>query len=126
MIAADSSVVIPLLHDHEAETNDLLYEQLCSGNVILPPVVVAELLSYPELKTKHRHRIEGISCLAITDGYWQRAGLMRAKLIKKKLSPKLPDTLIAQSCIDHDVPLLTRDTGFKIFAKHAGLKLYKG
>jgi predicted nucleic acid-binding protein len=35
----------------------------------------------------------------------------------------LGDALIAQSCIDHDVPLITRDTDFRHFAKHCGLKL---
>jgi len=34
--------------------------------------------------------------------------------------------LIAQSCIDGDVPLLTRDRDFKAFAGAAGLDLVLG
>jgi predicted nucleic acid-binding protein len=30
---------------------------------------------------------------------------------------RLADTLIAQSCIDHHVPLITRDVDFRHFAK---------
>jgi len=32
-------------------------------------------------------------------------------------------TLIAQSCIDHHVPLITRDGDFRPFARYAGLTL---
>ncbi len=61
--------------------------------------------------------------LEITPGYWARAGAMRANLIARSLRARLPDALIAQSCIDHDVALITRDTDFRHFAKHCGLKL---
>jgi predicted nucleic acid-binding protein len=44
-------------------------------------------------------------------------------LLARKLRARLPDTLIAQSCIDHDIPLIARDTDFRHFAKHCGLKL---
>jgi predicted nucleic acid-binding protein len=61
--------------------------------------------------------------LEILPGFWQRAGATRASLLAKGIAAKLPDTLIAQSCIDHNVPLITRDTDFRHFAKHCGLKL---
>jgi predicted nucleic acid-binding protein len=35
----------------------------------------------------------------------------------------LGDALVAQSCIDEDVPLLTRDRDFRAFAQAAGLNL---
>lgn len=37
---------------------------------------------------------------------------------------RLGDALIAQACIDADVPLLTRDADFQVFAEVGGLKLY--
>jgi predicted nucleic acid-binding protein len=36
---------------------------------------------------------------------------------------RLGDALIAQSCIDAKVPLLTRDRDFRAFARAAGLRL---
>ena len=36
---------------------------------------------------------------------------------------QLADTLIAQTCIDYGIALLTRDRDFTSFQKHAGLKL---
>jgi predicted nucleic acid-binding protein len=44
-------------------------------------------------------------------------------LIQHQCRPKIADTLIAQSCLDHDVPLITRDVDFKAFQKFAGLQL---
>jgi predicted nucleic acid-binding protein len=35
------------------------------------------------------------------------------------------DTLIAQSCLDHDVPLITRDADFRPFERLARLKLVR-
>ena len=44
-------------------------------------------------------------------------------LLAKGLRANILDTLIAQSCIDHNVALITRDTGFRHFAKYSGLRL---
>lgn len=49
---------------------------------------------------------------------------MRAILIKKKLKTRLADTLIAQSCIDHQIPLITCDGDCKHFGKYGGLELF--
>lgn len=46
-----------------------------------------------------------------------------AKLMTKKLRARLADALIAQSCLDHEIPLITRDRDFQNFAKYAGLNL---
>ncbi len=51
------------------------------------------------------------------------AGSARRLRKQKGLRAKIADTLIAQSCIDHDVALITRDGDFRHFAKHCGLKL---
>ena len=59
-------------------------------------------------------------------GYWQRAGELRAKVLAKRRKARLGDALIAQSCIDHGIPLLTRDRDFRAFAEAAGLDLVIG
>lgn len=64
-----------------------------------------------------------IPLLDISPGYWARAGKLRAMLRKRGYPSKLVDTLIAQCCIDHDVPLLTRDRDFRPFARFGGLVL---
>lgn len=44
-------------------------------------------------------------------------------MLSQQLKAKLADTLIAQSCLDHDVTLVTRDDDFRHFAAARGLKL---
>jgi predicted nucleic acid-binding protein len=61
--------------------------------------------------------------LPVLDRYWQRAGDARRLLRKNGYRAKIADALIAQSCIDHDVALITRDADFRHFAKYCGLKL---
>jgi predicted nucleic acid-binding protein len=60
--------------------------------------------------------------LEITDGYWERAGALRARVLGKGLKARLADALIAQSCLDHRVPLVTADRDFRHFTRH-GLEL---
>jgi len=58
------------------------------------------------------------------DGYWERAGGLRASLLARRRKARLADTLIAQSCLDHDVELVARDPDFTPFAAIGGLKLF--
>lgn len=61
--------------------------------------------------------------LNLTEGYWIRAGLLRAKILKSGHKARLADTLIAQSCLDHQATLVARDRDFRVFHRLAGLKL---
>jgi predicted nucleic acid-binding protein len=100
----------------------MLDERLQQMTLMLSPVVVSELFSNPGFKEAHGRLIQAIPVLDLGPGFWQRAGLTRASLLRRSFRPKLADTLLAQSCIDAAV-LLTRDRDFLPFAQHAGLKL---
>ncbi len=56
-----------------------------------------------------------IPVLTLEPGFWERAGRLRARVIAAGHKAKLADTLIAQSCLDHDVALATRDPDFRHF-----------
>jgi predicted nucleic acid-binding protein len=56
-------------------------------------------------------------------GYWQRAGLLRARVLSKRRKARLGDALIAQTCLDRGIALLTRDKDFRAFADAARLAL---
>ncbi len=88
-----------------------------------PPVVLTELLSDHTLPQDTVRFLRQIPQLGILDGYWERAGELRARLYRRGLKAYIADTLIAQSCLDHDVPLVTRDRDFRHFARFAGLRL---
>lgn len=100
-----------------------LDRSLASGNMAFPPLVLAEILSDPRVPADHREIVLGLPVMEITEGYWLRAAATRSIVLQNRLRARLPDVLIAQSCLDHDVPLLARDRDFHHFEKHCGLKL---
>jgi len=87
------------------------------------PVVLTELLSAPQLPARVAALLKGLPMLEVTAGYWERAGILRSEILSRKLKARLADTLIAQSCLDHDVTLVSRDSDFRHFAAAGGLAL---
>ena len=120
MIAADSSSLVAFLSDEAGADVDLVATAVTNGQLVLPPAVVTEVLSG---SASLQDTLMRVMQLEPTDGYWERAGALRRKLRESGLKAKLGDALIAQSCIDHDVMLITRDNDFRHYAKYCGLKL---
>jgi predicted nucleic acid-binding protein len=124
MIAVDSSSLIAFLRGDEGKDVEALDRCLATRQAVLPPVVISELLSDPKLGREAKTFLTGLPVLDLLDGFWVRAGETRAVILGKGLKAKLADALIAQVCIDHETPLLTRDPDFRRFEKHTGLTLF--
>ncbi len=123
MIAADTSTWIAFLEGSNGEDVQLLDQALEDRQVLMVPVVLTELLSDPKLPSEVAETLSAVPMIEIGNDYWQRAGILRAKAIAKRRKARLGDALIAQSCIDRGVPLLTRDGDLRAFADAAGLDL---
>jgi predicted nucleic acid-binding protein len=121
MIAADTSTWIAFLEGDKAEDTDLLDRALGDRQVWMVPVVLTELLSDPGLPAEVADTLTQVPLVEIDKGYWQRAGLLRGSVLSKHRKARLGDALIAQSCIDHGISLLTRDRDFRAFADAADL-----
>lgn len=121
MIACDTSSLSAFLLGEKGDDVEQVADAAKAGQLTLSPVVVTEILSATDLALGTV--LNSIAVLELLDGYWERAGLNRRLLRRKGLKAKVADALIAQSCIDHDVTLITRDSDFRHFAKHCGLKL---
>ncbi|MGO9211485.1 MAG: PIN domain-containing protein [Terriglobales bacterium] len=126
MIAADTSTWIAFLEGSVGEDAQLLDRALGDRQVLMVPVVLTELLSDPKLPSGVAETLSDVPLIEIGLGYWQRAGVLRAKALAKRRKARLGDALIAQSCIDQGIPLLTRDRDFRGFAEAAGLHLVLG
>src|SRR5437899_1388281 len=109
MIAADTSVLIDYFQGKKTIQTEKLDELLSYHSLILPSVVLVEILSDSLLPKKFIEKMLELPILEPTENFWQRAGINRSKLISKKLKARLADTLIAQSCIDYQTPLITSD-----------------
>ena len=122
MIAADSSSLGRYLDGKRGfDVNEVL-RGIAQTDLIVPPVVIAELLSDPALPVHYADKILAMRMLELRAGYWYRSGELRANTLREGYKAKLADVLIAQSCIDHDVVLITNDADFRHFVR-AGLKL---
>ncbi|MFZ0332812.1 MAG: PIN domain-containing protein [Candidatus Acidiferrales bacterium] len=126
MIAADTSTWIAFFEGHEGEDVRLLDRALEDRQVVMVPVVLTELLSDPQLAASVAEIVLDVPLIETESGYWQRAGKLRAKTLARERKARLGDALIAQSCIDARVPLITRDRDFRAFADDADLRLLAG
>jgi predicted nucleic acid-binding protein len=123
MIAIDTSSLISFFNG-DSGSDVLAVEMALEQHLaVLPPIVLSEILSAPHLPTELMRLIRQVPLLELKERFWERAGLLRAKILAKNLKARLADTLIAQICVDHHVALITRDKDFKHFTKVAGLKI---
>lgn len=122
MIAIDTSSFARYLDGIDAGDTQAVEMALKSKSGVFPPPVLAELLSNPQMPPEVQEITGRVPLLDLLDGYWERAGLLRATLLEDGYKAFLADCLIAQSCIDHKVPLITHDRDFGHFVK-AGLEV---
>lgn len=121
MVCADTSSLVAYWRGEEGPDVQVLNQALNDGSLVLAPVCLAEVLSDPALPPELEKAILRIPVLGVLSGYWERSGKLRARMWQRGYRPKLADTLIAQSCLDHQVPLVTRDRDFRGFGKAAAL-----
>jgi predicted nucleic acid-binding protein len=126
VIAADTSSWIAFLEGDSGEDADLLDRALEDRQLVMVPAVLTELLSDPKLPSDVTETISDVPLIETASSYWQRAGVLRAKVLAKRRKARLGDALIAQSCIDHGIPLITRDRDFRAFAEAANLNVILG
>jgi predicted nucleic acid-binding protein len=123
LIALDTSSLIALLRNDDGPDVEAVDAALELQQAVLPPVVLTEILSDPKLDREVAFLVRHLPVLSIRPGFWERAAAVRASLLGKRLKARLADSLISQSCIDHQTPLITRDTDLRHFAAHAKLRL---
>lgn len=123
MLCIDTSSLIAYLEGAAGPDVNLVDQAFSDEVGIVSPVTITEILSDPNLNRSVMELILQLPVLPITDGFWERAGMLRAKLLRAGHKAKLADTLIAQNCLDHGASLLTRDEDFKAFKRVAGLRI---
>jgi predicted nucleic acid-binding protein len=126
LIAADTSTWIAFLQGDGSEDTQLLDKALEDRQVLMVPAVLTEVLSNPELLQEVADTLCEVPLIEVKTGYWERAGALRAKVLANRRKARLGDALIAQTCVDRGIPLLTRDRDFRAFAEAAGLDLVIG
>jgi predicted nucleic acid-binding protein len=125
VIAIDSSSLIAYLSGASGSDVAAVEVALADKQGCLPPVVLTELLSVRRLPSTVPPLLRQMPFLAVSDGYWERAGALRARVLASRRRAPLSDALIAQSCLVHGVALITRDADFVHFERLTRLKLVR-
>ena len=123
MIALDSCVLVDFFSAAPSPERENARELIKNRVAVIAPATLTELLSDPKGGRAAAAILDEFAMLPLTDGYWERAGHLRAKVRQAGRKAALGDALIAQACIDSDVALLTRDDDFAAYVKLGGLKL---
>lgn len=123
MIAADSSTWVAFFEGASGHDTELLDKALADRQALMIPAVFTELFSDPVLPPAAARALLDIPMIEFQEGYWHRAGLLRAKVLSHRRKARLGDALIAQTCLDRNIPLLTRDQDFLAFADASQLNL---
>lgn len=122
MIAIDTSSLRRWSRNEAGADVSRTDRAILNGEAALPPVVLAEALSSPAVEQRFVDFVLTLPLLDVDEGYWQRAGDLRRSVLRDGFKAKLSDALIAQTCIDKNVPLITHDSDFRHFMR-AGLIL---
>ena len=126
MIAADTSTWIAFLEGKAGADTELLDRALDDRQLVMVPAVLTEILSDPTLPSGVADTLTDVPMIDLEPGYWRRAGALRAKVLAKRRKARLGDALIAQSCIDRGIPLITRDRDLHAFVDAARLDIVLG
>jgi predicted nucleic acid-binding protein len=123
VISADTSSLIAYFQGEVALDTKAVQLAVDDQTLHLSPIVISELLSDLSARSTIERVVLALPRLEPKAGYWERCGFLRRTLILRGFKARVSDALIAQSSIDYSMPLITRDTDFRHFVKHCGLKL---
>jgi len=122
-VVADTSIWIP---HFRGEQIDALLTALSDGTVVVPPLVIAELISGAQ-QADDRAAIGELLQDAPSHPtpleHWIAVGELRRELRRRGLDVSTPDAHVAQCALDRDAVLLTRDAIFRRIARHIPLRL---
>jgi predicted nucleic acid-binding protein len=123
VIAADSSSLIAYLEGEEADDIALIERAVADRELVFAPPVVMELRAGAIPNDGLEALLARTRLIPIDAGLWDRAGRHRRLLIEKGLKTRFAGAIVAQCCIDADVPLIARDRDYRHFERWCGLKL---
>jgi len=126
VVVVDTSVWIDFL---AGRPTPLLEDALAEGRVVLPPLVVAELISgarRPRDRAAITDLIRELPLHETPLDHWVRVGELRRTLKEKGIAVSTPDAHVAQCALDRDALLLSRDAVFTRITKGVGLRVQSG
>lgn len=125
-VVADTSVWVDFLAGGDVP---LLVDALAQTTVVLPPIVVAELMSGARRRRDRAAIADLVRDLPLHETpveHWLRVGELRRTLRGLGLSVSTPDAHVAQCALDRSALLLSRDAVFRRITQHCALRVATG
>ncbi len=123
-VIVDTSVWIDFFAGNPAPE---LEEALSAGSAVIPPLVVAELVSGAsgEQRGMLGELLQDAPVHETPLDHWIRVGDLRRELAREGVAVTIPDAHVAQCALDRDAVLLSRDAAFTRIARHTRLRLHR-
>ena len=122
-IVIDASVWIDALSGEKIQRVE---DALADGSAVIPPLVIAELVTGAVTPAMREAIGEFLQVTWIHDTpleHWIDVGTLRRTLARKGVNVTIPDAHVAQCALDRDAVLLATDKIFREIAKYAPLRL---
>lgn len=122
-VVADTSVWIDFFAGRAVPS---LEDALAHGLVVLPPIVVAELVSGARTSRDRAALIDLVTTLPVHETpieHWVRVGELRRRLRIRGIAVSTPDAHVAQCALDRETVLLSRDAVFARIAAVSPLRV---
>jgi len=122
-VVADTSAWIDLFAGRPIPA---LEEALRDGMVVLPPIVIAELISgarRPRDRAAIQDLVADLHLHETPAEHWIRVGDLRRRLAARGVAVSTPDAHVAQCALDLNAILLSRDAVFARIAEVVPLRL---
>lgn len=122
-VVVDTSVWIAFL---AGAGTPAIEDALAAGTLLIPPIVVAELVSGADTREKQSaigDILQEAPVQETTLDHWIRVGELRRMLARKGVNVTVPDAHVAQCALDRDAILLSRDAVFTQIARHTALRV---
>jgi len=123
VVVVDSSAWIEFFRGRDIP---LLETALAEARVVVPPIVVAELVSGATSRgdvARVADLVQELPLVETTREHWIRVGELRRKVRAKGLGISTPDAHVAQCALDLGGVLLSTDTVFRRLARLASLRV---
>lgn len=121
-VLVDSSVWIDFFSGHPTPA---LEQALADSAVVVPPLVLAELISGARTAGERATLNDALGDLPLHPTpreHWVRVGELRRSLAGRGIAVSIPDAHVAQCALDGAFLLLSRDAVFSKIAAHAPLR----
>ena len=125
-VVVDTSVWIDFFAGRPVSS---LEDALAHGAVVLPPLVVAELVSGAWRRRDRAAIADLVEQIPLHDtplDHWVRVGELRRELLGRGISVSTPDAHVAQCALDRGAVLLSRDDVFARVARFSRLQVRTG